>query len=231
MSHFDLLEKRHHVRRYTDEIPPRYVVEHALWQAWKTTPSKNNAMPYKVIVYGPEQVEKKKAIHAMVHGNHDAAEHRAIERGQADKTEGGAPNPFYEHMMYNPYCICIHAQPREANDFYKNQIEKGMFFDQAWPERVDNFIDTSAIEVGMFLQNLTTYLLEKKIDVSYTSCFFRDIKKWHKAGLTEADYRPICLMSLGFSKMYRKDDPYIKRSNEIGRKDIKPEYKDMIKWV
>ena len=30
MSHFDLLEKRHHVRRYTDEIPPRYVVEHAL---------------------------------------------------------------------------------------------------------------------------------------------------------------------------------------------------------
>ena len=50
MSHFDLLEKRHHVRRYTDEIPPRYVVEHALWQAWKTTPSKNNAMPYKVIV-------------------------------------------------------------------------------------------------------------------------------------------------------------------------------------
>ena len=45
------------------------------------------------------------------------------------------------------------------------------------PERVDNFIDTSAIEVVMFLQNLSTYLLEKDIDVSYTSCFFRDIKK------------------------------------------------------
>ena len=47
-------------------------------------------------------------------------------------------------------------------------------------KRVDNFIDTSAIEVGMFLQNLTTYLLEKKIDVSYTSCFFRDIKSGTK---------------------------------------------------
>ena len=33
---------------------------------------------------------KEKAIHGMVHGNHDDAEHRAIERGQADKTEGGA---------------------------------------------------------------------------------------------------------------------------------------------
>ena len=28
----------------------------------KTTPSKNNAMPYKVIVYGPEQKEQKQKI-------------------------------------------------------------------------------------------------------------------------------------------------------------------------
>ena len=181
MSHFDLLEKRHHVRKYSDKIPPKEMIENALYKAWKTTPSKNNAMPYKVFVYGPEHKEKKKAIHAMIHGNHDDAEHRAIERGQADKTEGGKPNPFYEHMMYNPYCVCIHAQPREPNDFYKFQVKRGMFFDQAWPERVENFIDTSAIEVGMFLQNLSTYLLEQGIDISYTSCFFRDIKKWHKA--------------------------------------------------
>ena len=231
MSHFDLLEKRHHVRKYSDKIPPKEMIENALYKAWKTTPSKNNAMPYKVFVYGPEHKEKKKAIHAMIHGNHDDAEHRAIERGQADKTEGGRPNPFYEHMMYNPYCVCIHAQPREPNDFYKFQVKRGMFFDQAWPERDENFIDTSAIEVGMFLQNLSTYLLEQGIDISYTSCFFRDIKKWHEAGLTEADYRPICLMSIGYSKLYRKDDPYVKSAAKFNRSDIKPEYKDMVKWV
>ena len=231
MSHFDLLEKRHHVRKYSDKIPPKEMIENALYKAWKTTPSKNNAMPYKVFVYGPEHKEKKKAIHAMIHGNHDDAEHRAIERGQADKTEDGRPNPFYEHMMYNPYCVCIHAQPREPNDFYKFQVKRGMFFDQAWPERVENFIDTSAIEVGMFLQNLSTYLLEQGIDISYTSCFFRDIKKWHEAGLTEADYRPICLMSIGYSKLYRKDDPYVKSAAKFNRSDIKPEYKDMVKWV
>ena len=231
MSHFDLLEKRHHVRKYSDKIPPKEMIENALYKAWKTTPSKNNAMPYKVFVYGPEHKEKKKAIHAMIHGNHDDAEHRAIERGQADKTEGGSPTPFYEHMMYNPYCVCIHAQPREPNDFYKFQVKRGMFFDQAWPERVENFIDTSAIEVGMFLQNLSTYLLEQGIDISYTSCFFRDIKKWHEAGLTEAEYRPICLMSIGYSKLYRKDDPYVKSAAKFNRSDIKPEYKDMVKWV
>ena len=60
MSHFDLLQKRHHVRRYADEIPPRYVVEHALCKHGKQRLSKNNAMTYKVIVYGFEQVEKEK---------------------------------------------------------------------------------------------------------------------------------------------------------------------------
>ena len=71
------------------------------------------------------------------------------------------------------------------------------------------------------------YLLEKKIDVSYTSCFFRDIKKWHEVGLTYADYRPIMLMTAGYKKVYRKD--IIKFYSELS--DIKPEFKDMVKWI
>ena len=53
MSTFDLLEKRHHVRAYLDKVPPKKDIEFALWQAWKTTPSKNNAMAYKVVVSAP----------------------------------------------------------------------------------------------------------------------------------------------------------------------------------
>jgi hypothetical protein len=227
MKHFDLLENRHHVRKYSDKIPSKKLIEDALWKAWKTTPSKNNAMPYKVFVYGPDKKELKKKVWEMVFSNHKDAEVRAVNRGQADKTEGGAPNPYYEHIKYNPYLFCIHAQPREPNEFYKRQVELGMFFDQAWPERVNDFIDTSAVEVGMFIQNLSTYLLEEKIDVSYTSCFRRDIKQWQKAGLTHADYRPIMLMSTGYSKEYRKDVSYIKK----GLPDIKPEYEEMIEWI
>ena len=52
MKHFDLLESRHHVKEYSDKIPAKELIENALWKAWKTTPSKNNAMPYKVFVYG-----------------------------------------------------------------------------------------------------------------------------------------------------------------------------------
>ena len=227
MKHFDLLESRHHVKEYSDVIPAKELIEDALWKAWKTTPSKNNAMPYKVFVYGPKHKSEKHKVWEMVFSNHKDAEVRAMERGQATRTEGGEPNPYYEHIKYNPYLFCIHAQPREPNEFYKKQVELGMFFDQAWPERVEKFIDTSAVEVGMFLQNLSTYLLEKKLDISYTSCFRRDIKHWHNAGLTHADYRPIILMSAGYSKTYRKDMPYIK----LKKNDIKPEYKEMVKWM
>ena len=59
MSTFDLLEGRHHVRKYSDKIPPKEQIESALWKAWKTTPTKNNAMPYKIFVYGPDKKEEK----------------------------------------------------------------------------------------------------------------------------------------------------------------------------
>ena len=226
-SHFDLLEGRHHVFEYNDEIPPKEIIDKSLYKAWKTTPSKNNAMPYKVFVYGPDQKQKKKKVWEMVVQNHRRAEIRAVERGEATKTEGGVPNPFYRHIKYNPYLFCIHCQPREPNPFYARQVEEGMFFDQAWPSRVNRFIDTTAVEVGMFIQNLSTYLLEYNVDVSYTSCFFRDIEEWKAVGLTEAEYRPVILMSAGYSKTYRKDKAYVK----YGLRDTKPEYKDMIQWI
>ena len=80
MSTFDLLEKRHHVRYYKDKVPPKEKIEFALWQAWKTTPSKNNAMPYKVIVYGPEHKEEKIKVWNMVLQNHQTAEVKEVKR-------------------------------------------------------------------------------------------------------------------------------------------------------
>ena len=125
MKHFDLLENRHHVREYSLIIPKKELIENSLWKAWKTTPSKNNAMPYKVFVYGPKHKEEK-------------------------------------------------------------------------------------------------------IDISYTSCFRREQKYWQEVGLKHAEYRPIILMTAGYSVQYRKDVPYVKRKL---KQDIKPEYEEMIQWM
>ena len=64
MNHFDLLEtKRKHVRRYSvNKIPPIELIQKALWKAWKTSPSKNNAMAYQVLVWGPDKKIEKEII-------------------------------------------------------------------------------------------------------------------------------------------------------------------------
>ncbi len=229
LTTFDLLEKRHHVRSYIRGVaPPKQHIETALWKAWKTTPSKNNAVPYKVFVYGPNKHKEKELVHKMVHDNHKGAEISAVNRGEATKTEGGKPNPYYEHIKYNAYLFCIHSQTREPNKFYKEQVEKGMFFDQAWASRVNHYIDTAAVEVGMFIQNLSTYLLEQDIDVSYTSCFLRDIKKWHEVGLKDAEFRPIILMSAGYKQVYRNE--MLQKQNRL-QDDRKPEIGEVVQWI
>lgn len=59
MKHFDLLEqKRKHVKFYKEDIPPKEKIERALYKAWKTSPSKNNAMPYQALVWGPDKVSE-----------------------------------------------------------------------------------------------------------------------------------------------------------------------------
>ena len=58
MNTFNLLEKRRHVREYrTDKHPSYEIIEKLLWKTWKTTPSKNNFMPYNCYVLGPDKSE------------------------------------------------------------------------------------------------------------------------------------------------------------------------------
>ena len=66
---FELLEKRGHIRKYSDKAPPKELIEKALWEAWKTTPSKNNAMAYEVFVYGPESQDMKNKVHEILTGH------------------------------------------------------------------------------------------------------------------------------------------------------------------
>jgi hypothetical protein len=228
MSTFDLLEKRHHVKTYrTDKIPPKELIDKALWKAWKTTPSKNNAMAYKVFVFGPDKQKEKELIHDMVYKNHINAENTAIKTGLATRTQEGAFNPFYEHIKYNPYLLSIHCQPREPNKFYQDQVDQGHFFDQAFSERIDKIVDTTCVEVGIFIANLGLYLLEENIDLSYNSCFIRDNQKWLDVGLEHAKYRPVFTMSIGYAEKYRYEKlKELKKTHE----DLKPKYENIIEW-
>ena len=227
---FDLLEeKRKHVRKYSNKIPPKDKVELALWKAWKTTPSKNNAMAYEVFVYGPEKQNMKDKVHEMCHANHIRAEKRAVEQGLQLTTQKGRLNPDYEHIRNNPYLFTIHSRVlKQMNPYYQKQEKEGHFADQRFESKVNDIIDSTAVEVGLFIQNLTTYLLEEDIDVSYTSCFYRDPTEWRNRGLTHVKWRPITLMSCGYGEIYRRD---VLRKEFRDNEDFKPDIKDVIRWI
>ena len=228
---FDLLEeKRKHVRKYrTDKIPPKEKIELALWKAWKTSPSKNNAMAYEVFVYGPESQDMKNKVHEMCHANHIRAEKRAVEEGLQTKTQEGMLNPDYAHIRDNPYLFSIHSRVlKEMNPYYQRQEKRGHYADQKYEHKVEHIVDSVAVEVGLFIQNLTNYLLEEDIDVSYTSCFYRKPEEWRKRGLFHVKWRPITLMSCGYGEVYRRD---VLRSQGRDTEDFKPDIKDIIKWV
>lgn len=238
MNYFDTLEKkREHVKKYDmNRIVPKQIIERALWKAWKTTPGKNNAMPYQVLVWGPHLKFEKKAIHSLVKKSHKAVEDEAVAdkklpntKSQSDTPDdGNFPNPFYEHIAINPYLFTIHSRVSTPNKWYKYKIEQGHQYDQGYEHLFEHIIDSVAVEVGLFAGNLGYYLLEEGLDISYNSCFRRRPEEWAKVGLDMVKTRPITMISCGYAIRHRKED-----MKDWGKEewDIKPPKKDIIKWM
>ena len=243
MNYFDTLEtKRNHVKKYhRDKIPPRECIERALWKAWKTTPGKNNAMAYKVHVWGPDMEMHKEAIHSLVVKSHKNVEDEAVKDSRLPNTISqeqfqkenpdmpkNFPNPFYEHIAFNPYLFTIHSRVSTPNKFYKQKIKEGHQWDQGYEHLFEHIIDSVSVEVGLFAGNLGYYLLEEGLDISYNSCFRRRPEEWHKVGLTQIKTRPITMISCGYAERYRKED--VKEWGKDGW-DIKPEIEEIVEWM
>ena len=213
---FDLLEtKRAHVAKYSDRMPDRKIIEEALYKAWKTTPSKNNAMPYQVHVWTKQ--EHKEEIHKLSVRNHN-------ENRQHTNPKN---NPYFLHIKTAPYLISVHGRVATPNKYFKTLIDnEGLYFDWADEKAMNRIKATTSLEVGMFFANLSLYLLEEGLDVSYNGCFKRDVKLWQEAGL-DVKYKPLAMMSIGHAESYRKE-----KINMLEEKfDIKPELKEIIKWI
>ena len=143
-----------------------------------------------------------------------------------NKTQGGVPNPFYEHIKLNPYLITIHSRLAYPNRFYKKMVEQGHFYDQSY--NPEDIIDSVAVEVGIFAANLTNYLLEAELDMSYNSCFKRKVEDWHEVGLNMVDQRPILMITCGYAERYRRQDL---RKWKVETWDVKPPKRDIIKFI
>lgn len=203
---FENLDKRKHVYEYKDdEIPAHNTIEDLLRKTWKVTPSKQNIMPYKVSLLGPNAVFTKQKIYNKVVGNDYHMSAEGFDEGSTAKIRHEI-NPHYRHILHNPYLVVFSQRvctDKDINPFYKRQIEKGHFMEQASENWVIRIKSSTAIEVGLFAQNLASLCLEQDIDYSFTACFPGDVNKW--ADIDFVKHPVLLLMSLGKAKVYRRD--------------------------
>ena len=224
MNVFDNIKKRKHVLKYDLSVDiPRVVIEQILSQAWAVTPSKQNVMPYRISVLGPDKQKEKDIVYKNVVKNHFRMEDEALEEGKLNsKTYIKKVNPYYHHIKENSYTLIFSCRlHKEVNKYYKKEIEIGHFMEQCDEERVSKGrdIDAVALETGLFVNNLTHFACEKDIDVSYTICFTRDMEDWKELSFIE--YRPLVLVSMGKAWEYRG---YVEG-------DTKTDFNEIVKWI
>ena len=220
-SVYDIIKRRKHVVLYDmNQIPSEVEIEKCLRAAWSMTPSKQNCHPYSINILGPEHKEQKIKLWDLVRGNHYTMEEKGVKVGMIDSVSG-RPNPYYYHIKINPYTLII--TPRlilKQNEHYTRQIKGGHYMEQMDPVRMESRkdIDSIAVEVGMFVANLCSVLMERGLDISYTNCFPRRIEYWKEFPFIK--YAPVLLVSIGKAEHYRG----------LVEGDTKAPFEDIIEW-
>ena len=223
-----LLNKRQHVFAYdTENIPEKKVIEDLLWKAWKVTPSKNNFMPYHCNVLGPDKVEEKNKIKLI----------SAIHKDRTDQFDSyyfhpnrskfvDKKNPYFRHLASAPYMLVFTQRLCTPNEYYRKAKEKnGDFYDQMHEHKLDEIMSTTALEVGMWMANLSAFALEKGLNTSVIKCYPNHEIDWSEFSWIK--HFVICIATIGKAKTLRREV-----MTEIEKEDDKkPEPEEIIKWI
>jgi len=216
---FHLLKNRRHVFEYDNtDIPKKNVIEDLLWKAWKVTPSKNSFMPYHCYVLGPDKGNEKHKIwlKSVNHKEKIDEKYNNYEKGN---------NPFFRHLASAPYLLMFSQRVCEPNEHYRKRIENGDYYEQMHEDQLGNIVDTTAIEVGMWMANLSAFALEKGLNTSVIKCYPSQVSGWKDFPWIK--HPVVCIATIGKAKTLRREV-----MTEIQKKDDKkPEPEEIIKWI
>ena len=218
-----LLDKRRHVKVYdTEDIPEEELIKDLLKKTWKVTPSKNNFMPYHCNILGPDKKSEKHSIW-MKSVNHCK---ETNEKETTIKSEKDIEyNPYFEHINTAPYLLVFTQRPSPPNDYYKEAIQRGNYYEQMHTKDVDLILPDVSIEVGMFMANLSAFALEKDLHTSVLICFPHKFSRW--SDMPWVKHPVILLGSIGKVKEFRRDS----MSDKEKRQDTKPGPEIVLKWI
>jgi hypothetical protein len=191
-------------------IDPEFILN-ALKAAWLETPSKNNFMPYKVHVLGPEFAKEKDELYWLCLGNETKANNEQITdrnllKMYEEKMYPGSAMPNYFNIVNSSYVLIFTQRiENKLNEHQQSLVKKGYVYEQMakdGPKR-ENARKNAYLEIGMFSTNFAGICLENGIDVSHTLCFPGDKKDWPQEHFSFLDSHPMLIMTVGKGKVYR----------------------------
>jgi len=189
------------------------LIEQALYDAWKNTPSKNNFMPYQVHVIRPEDIAIKELIYykcleneTKANGNH-ITDLEGLKKYEQD--EYGSDNRPNYYNVKSAHYILIFTQRVETipNQHQQDLIDRGFVYEQMAKNgpKKDSAKSVAYLEIGMFCSNFANACLASGIDISHTLCFPSDKKYWSEPEFSFLDMNPLLIMTAGKAIKYRRD--------------------------
>jgi hypothetical protein len=235
------MHKYQYVMKYdTEKLPDPFIIKQSLYEAWASTPSKQQFMPYNIFVLGPDDTKIKEMIYykALVKEyetnfpkwNVDVKDPVAVEAAFLSHRSW----PQYLNYKTAPYIlICTQRVEDQVNPFNKMQQLKGFNFEQTtreWqtdPKRKNRAQGLAMIEIGMFTQAFSNLCLKHNIDVSHTRCLPTTMDFWTEPEFSFLENPPQLILSAGFGKEYRRDF-YPDLTHGM---DYKPDFERIVKFI
>ena len=230
---YHTLNKRKQVWLYDrKKIPPKEKIQELIDMALEITPSKQNYQPYTINILGPDKENENKfqkeklKLWSKVVGNHHAIEDRALKEGKI-KDSIHVINRNYQHILSAPYVLVLETRLCKNNDYMELGVQESSHFaEQVIETELESLGTLIAMEVGLFCHALTGLCMEEGLDVSFTSCFPKNPKRW--PDFSYVNREPHIIMSIGHGDFYRMN--FMQKTDQE-KMDWKPDHKDIINWV
>jgi len=238
---FGHMHKYQYVMNYdTEKIPESFMIKQSLYEAWSTTPSKQQFMPYNIFVLGPDDKKIKELIYYKALVNEyktntprydvDESDVVALEKLMVEQRD----IPLYANLKTAPYVlICTQRVEDQISPYNKNRTSLGFNFEQtdsAWqtdPKRKNRGQGLAMLEIGMFVQSFANLCLKNNIDISYTRCLPTTMDFWTDPEFSFLENPPQLIMSAGFGKNYRRESNTL-ISHAV---DYRPDFERVVKFI
>lgn len=208
----EIYKTKKQIRVYDeDHIPDSNLIDSIMTKAYELVPSKQNLVPYKIHVLGPDCIEEKEILF--------------------DLTSQTNAKVHHNKAVYAPYVLIFtNRLVRDMNEAVQLRTQRGHTQGVSDPNK---YMDKgplvqSSIEVGMYSTILSGLCLENNLEISYLKCF----KSWYGVNADRGDwiklpfitYTPLMIMCIGYKDKNRNWDLFF-------QKEYKPDINNVISKI